>query len=405
MRLLVRNPRFRRLLLGDAVSSFGDSALFLSLAIWAKDLTGSAAAAGIVFLCITAPGLVSPLYGHLVDRVRRKPLLMAMYAAMAVIVPALLLVRTAGDIWIIYAVALAYGVLFSTPAYGGLLKDLLPSADAAAARSMLITVREGLRVLSPAAGAWIYLTFGGGTLAVVDAITFVVALLVLASIDVVESAPEPARAGDGFWNAVTAGFRYLRDVPLLLRLSVAFAAFLAGAGLLDTATFAAIEGLGRPAAFFGVVTAVQGAGSVLGGLLSGRLIARLAETRTTAVGYAVMALGVGLCLVEAVPVYLLGTALLGAGLPLLRVALGTAQQLYVPARLQGRVGAAIGMVSDLTQTLSIALGAAVVGLLDYRVMLGAVALAALLCCLVVLVRPAPTPAIVPSIADTPQPVG
>jgi hypothetical protein len=38
--------QFRRLLAGNALSSFGDSALYLSLGIWAKDLTGSNAAAG-----------------------------------------------------------------------------------------------------------------------------------------------------------------------------------------------------------------------------------------------------------------------------------------------------------------------------------------------------------------------
>ncbi len=45
----LREPRFRRLLVGWSLSNFGDSALYLSLAIWAKDLTGSNAAAGLVF--------------------------------------------------------------------------------------------------------------------------------------------------------------------------------------------------------------------------------------------------------------------------------------------------------------------------------------------------------------------
>ena len=44
------DARFRRLLIGNSVSSFGDSALYLSLGIWAKDLTGSNAAAGAIFL-------------------------------------------------------------------------------------------------------------------------------------------------------------------------------------------------------------------------------------------------------------------------------------------------------------------------------------------------------------------
>lgn len=43
------DPVFRRLLVGLTVSSLGDSALFVTLPIWAKVLTGSNAAEGLVF--------------------------------------------------------------------------------------------------------------------------------------------------------------------------------------------------------------------------------------------------------------------------------------------------------------------------------------------------------------------
>jgi hypothetical protein len=63
---VLRDRRFRRLLIGNSVSSFGSSALYLSLGIWAKDLTGSNAAAGGVFLAFGMPGLVGPVAGYLV---------------------------------------------------------------------------------------------------------------------------------------------------------------------------------------------------------------------------------------------------------------------------------------------------------------------------------------------------
>ncbi|MDP9869743.1 MULTISPECIES: MFS transporter [Streptosporangium] len=394
----LRNPLFRRLLVGEAVSSFGDSALYLSLGIWAKDLTGSDAAAGLVFLFLALPGLISPLYGHVVDRVRRRPLLVAMYGTMALVVLALTLVRSADQIWILYAVALAYGVTFSVPAHGALLKDILPSAAAVSARAALITVRQGVRIASPVAGAGIYLAFGGGTLAVVDAVTFVVAILVLASLKIVESEPEPA--GQLFLPAVTAGFRYLWRVPLLVRLALASTIFMATVGLMDTAVFIAIDrGLGQPAAFFGVLTTVQGAGSVVGGLLAGTLVRRLGEARGSSVGYAVFALGAGTFLVPSPVLFLAGAAIYGLAIPLFDIALGTAQHLYVPARLQGRVGAAIGMLSTVAQSVSIAAGAALAGIVDYRIMYALIALTALACAALILLRPAPVPEVVPSVAD------
>jgi len=48
------DPRFRRLLAGQSLSSFGDTALYLALGI---------------------PALFAPAAGHLADRVRRRPLL------------------------------------------------------------------------------------------------------------------------------------------------------------------------------------------------------------------------------------------------------------------------------------------------------------------------------------------
>ncbi len=48
MRQLLRIRNARIYLLGDVVSTLGDSALWLAMAIWIKELTGSSAAAGLV---------------------------------------------------------------------------------------------------------------------------------------------------------------------------------------------------------------------------------------------------------------------------------------------------------------------------------------------------------------------
>ena len=57
------DSRFGRLLVGQTLSGVGDSALYLTLGIWAEDLTGSNAAAGLVFVFLGLPALFSPLLG------------------------------------------------------------------------------------------------------------------------------------------------------------------------------------------------------------------------------------------------------------------------------------------------------------------------------------------------------
>ncbi|MFD9738637.1 MFS transporter [Umezawaea sp. NPDC059074] len=397
--LLRSNPRFRRLFVCGVVTSFGETAVYLSLAIWVKDLTGSNAAAGAVFLAITVPGLFAPLLGHLVDRVSRKRLMIGMYLGMAVLFLALLAVRGVEQVWIIYVVTFCYGVLSASPASPALLKDVLPSADAAAARSLIIAVSQGVRIVSPALGAAAYVAFGGRSLAVLGTGTFVVAVLLLVSIKVVESEPEPA--GERFLTSVVAGFRFIRGVPLLLRLTLTTLGFMAVVGLLETAIFAANQGLGQQAAFLGVITSFQGGGSVLGGLIAGAAVKKWGEVRGTGAGYVLIASGLGLCLLPGVPFFLVGVVLFGLGLPFVMVALGTALHLYTPSRMQGRANAAVSSVTDAVQSASIAAGAALIAVLGYQVMYIAMAVAAALCAVSLFVARVPVPEVAKSIADEP----
>ena len=48
-------------LAGQSLSLLGDTALWLALAVWAKDLTGSSSAAGLVIFSFAAPQLLAPL--------------------------------------------------------------------------------------------------------------------------------------------------------------------------------------------------------------------------------------------------------------------------------------------------------------------------------------------------------
>jgi MFS family permease len=212
------DARFRRLLIGNSVSSFGDSALYLSLGIWAKDLTGSNAAAGAIFLAQGLPALASPLAGQLVDRVRRRPLLIVVNAAAGATVLALLLVHSRADLWVMYAVAAFYGAAstISGPAGSGLIKDLLPDDDLIGASAAGMTISQGLRIASPLAGAAIYASLGGGFLAVLDSATFLAAIGALLSVKVAETKPCPT-VGERIGAQLLAGACTSAGRPCSLR--------------------------------------------------------------------------------------------------------------------------------------------------------------------------------------------
>jgi hypothetical protein len=61
MRQLLSQRDTRLLLAGQALSSFGDWALIIVLAVWMKSLTGSSALAGLTFFVFAAGALAAQI--------------------------------------------------------------------------------------------------------------------------------------------------------------------------------------------------------------------------------------------------------------------------------------------------------------------------------------------------------
>jgi MFS family permease len=370
MRRVLARRDMRLYVVGHTLSVFGDTALWLALGVWAKILTGSSAAAGMVMFFLSAPQMLSPLCGLLVDRVRRRPLLIAANLVTAVAVLPLFAVHDRGDVWILYAVTLAYGFSFSVLGAGqsGLLATMLPADELADANGILQTGREGLRLVAPLAGAALFTAAGGAAVALLDVATFVLAAAALARMGVIEPPPAP-RTGD-VRAELAAGARHLWEVVQLRQMTVACAAALLVIGFSETLTFeVAGTGLGRDAAFVGVLITVQGIGAVAGALTAAALVRRAGEGPVAGLGMVVFSVGVTLLTSGTLTVVLAGLVLFGIGIPWIVVALFTLLQRTTPGPLQGRVYSAVEVFVGAPQTLSIALGAVLVAFVDYRLLL------------------------------------
>ena len=167
VRGLLADRDLRRLFVGQVASLLGDSMMLLVLGVWVKDLTGSSAAAGGVILLIVAPSLAAPLAGYVVDRVRRRRFLVVANVLSALAVLPLLAVGDDGPTWIVLVVAVLYGVSFAfmAPGMAALLQAVVPMRELASANGLIQTVKQGLRLLGPLAGAGLYAAarwWGGG---------------------------------------------------------------------------------------------------------------------------------------------------------------------------------------------------------------------------------------------------
>jgi MFS family permease len=373
--LALRNARIY--LAGQALSIFGDSALWLAAGIWVKTLTGSNTAAGLVFFALSLPQVLAPLAGLLVDRVRRRPLLISTNLAAGAAVLALLAVHDRGQVWLVYLVMLAYGAAYAVlgPGQSALLTLLLPEELLAYGNGALLTIRQGLRLVAPLAGAGLFAWLGGGAVAVLDAGTFLVAAATLAAVRVAERTPEPARHR---WRAeLAAGARHLARTVVLRQVVVAAAVTVVVFGFSETLVFAVVErGLQRPPSFLGVLLTVQGVAGLAGGLSAAPLIRRTGEGPLAGAGIAMVSLAAPLLALSSPVAVFAGVGLFGGSMPWILVSAYTLLQRRTPARLQGRAFAALDTLVGAPQTAAIALGALLVAALDYRALLLLLALVA-----------------------------
>jgi MFS family permease len=191
---------------------------------------------------------------------------------------------------------------------------------------------------------------------------------------------------------VGAGFGFIASRTALRRLTLACAVTTLAIGFGDTTTYAVItQGLHRAPQFIGVTQLVQGMGAIVGGLSAAAAIRRLGEIRVAVAGLVLLTAAPALSTTSSLPLVLVGMLAAGAAVPAIVVAILTLLQRLSPMHLQGRAYAAFEVATTGPQTAGIGLGAALITFLDYRLMLGAEAVALLLAA-VLLAR---TPTIVP----------
>jgi MFS family permease len=361
--------------------------MFIVLGVWTKDLTGSNSAAGLVFFALTLPALFSPLAGLVVDRLPRRPVLIWTYAVEAVVVLSLLFVHDRGDVWIIYAVTVFYGAAgtLAASARSALLTVMVPQELLGESNGVLQTVREGLRLVAPLVGAVIYASVGGGAVAVLDSATFVAVVIALFLIRLDE--PRFEREEHHFVTELLAGARHVFATLPLRQIVLATGVCLLVVGFSETLIFAVLDqGLHRPTSFFGVLSSLQGVGAIVGGVTAARTMRRLGDVKLVGLGMGLFAVGDLSFVSHSLPLVLAGIAVAGAGIAWLIVGYATAIQVRTPLRLQGRVLSASDTLVSTPQTISIALGAALIGVFDYRVLVMVMAVVVAACAAYLLTR-------------------
>ncbi|MEU4236638.1 MFS transporter [Actinoplanes sp. NPDC026619] len=386
------------------VSGFGSTAMSLSAGIWVFDLTGSPGIAALTGLGIYAPTLAAPWLGALVDRLPRRPLMIWTDLLLAAIILTLLTVSAPHDAWLIYAVLLARGVSYVLIDAGetAILPTALPPARLGDVNGWRSSAQEGMKLVAPLAGAGLYAWAGPSPVVLIAA---AMPLLTAAFYALLRLPPPPAQAqspeagarpgaaemdaraaeadggpdGAGAGAAVGGrpgaakaggvparadgrdGLRALFGNPAVRGPVLVAATAIGLSGLTNAGILAElVHGLHLPATRLGFLSTAQGAGSIVSGLLVGRLLTRFGPPAIATTGTAVFAVACVSSSLPWWPAMITGSVLAGIGLVWALIAGVTAVQTETPDHLLGRVGATSNTVMFGPVAIAIPLGAALV---------------------------------------------
>lgn len=303
---VLRNRNFALLWSGQLVSSIGDWVWIVALPFYIYELTGSALATGAMFMIETLPRLLlGSVAGVFVDRLDRRWTMIISDTLRAVLLLLLLLVKTGGQVWIIYVVALMQTLIaqFFNPAYYATIPNLLGEKDLLAANSLDTLIDAVTRLAGATIGGALLGLFGITVVALVDSFSFLVSactIFLMVVPPITSAAPSSSSGGTAslarsvflamknFWHQWKEGFGFVVQNRSLMVLFSSTGLLMLGQGMIS-AVFVIFVSLvlHSDAVLFGWLVIAQGLGSLLGTLLVGHLSKRFQPVRLILLGISV----------------------------------------------------------------------------------------------------------------------
>lgn len=309
--------------------------------------------AALSFIPTLAIGLLA---GALVDRLRRRPILIMADLLRALLLLLIPLAAVPGwlrieHIYIITMLASTLGVFFEV-AYGAFLPTLLPAGRLVEGNSKLSASESLAEIAGPSLAGLLIQAFTAPIAILFDSLSFLFSALFLGLIRIQEPKPLPASPRTTLWREVREGWHFLWRHPLLRPLAACSASSnFCGGTFVALYTLYIVRVLGLTPAVYGLLGTMAGAGALLGALVAAGL-ARHIRPGPLLVGsrllYGTMAALTPLLGSRELPIIalLLGAQLLGGlGSILYVIREVSLRQEVIPDRFLGRVNACASFIT------------------------------------------------------------
>ena len=298
--------------------------------------------------------VLAPVAGHVVDRVRAKPLLIALSLVEATLCVGIGYWHGLGATLALMA-ALSVAVAFSMPGFGALVVAIAGDEHVGRAQSLLQSVQGAATVIGPVLGGLLVGWTGQSWPLYADAASF--ALAALGTTFIIHDRTPRTQAREH--PRMTAGMRHLFADRLLRPLVIMVFVFMSAVVMVNVAeVFFATRTLHASATLYGAIGASFGLGTIVGALAASRLdqsVLHLARNLLVAIGVTGVAIGAVGLVTHIEFVYPL-MVVAGAAVGVANVAATTLFTLRTPEEIRGRMFAALNGVFTGGEMSSTVLG-------------------------------------------------
>ncbi len=296
LRLLRENRDFRLLYAATLISLGGDWFLTVALLDLVLELTGSATLVSLILLCQTLPiFLFTPHAGHLVDRVDRRKLMIAvdLLRIGACLLP--LLARTPAMLPFAFAgvFLIAAGSAYFEPAAQSALPNIVAPEDLAAANVLMGSTWGTMLAAGAGIGGAVTAILGRDASFLFDAVSFgVSAIFLMRMRGRFSEERDESHARPPFLESLRETFRFASSRPRVLGLLTVKAGYGLGAGVVAVVGVFGKEVFRAGAWGIGLLYAARGVGALLGPFML-RASVREGDTQYRAIAWCVIGFGIG----------------------------------------------------------------------------------------------------------------
>lgn len=336
-------------LLGSGMSEF-------ALGVYLYQSTHSVIQFALFYLFVFAPQvIIAPVSGVIADRYNRRKIMIMSNIGGAVTTGllAVLVLTNSFQVWLVYLISLLFAICNTTlfPPYAASVPMLVPKEQLSRANGMVQLANSISRTLSPLLAGVLIVTIHLQGIALIDGITFLVALGTLLPVSIPQL-DSTGKTRQPIVKDALVGLRYITNRPGLLGLLTFFG--LANISISYCgALFTPLVLSFADSSALGVATAAGGAG-----LLAGSLLITLWDGPKPRIhgvlGFGILfGLFVSLVGIQAsVPIITLANFLLCFCIPIVNGSNMTIWQTKVPPELQGRTFASLRLIAWSTAPLA-----------------------------------------------------